>query len=130
LAALALGGLALWPSAVAPAVTLAFFATLGLGPTLPMAQLVAQTVTGRQHMGAALALVSLARTLGGVVGIALLGAIIYNLLPDVDVAQLMRETEPRDEARIQLAFHAAFGVSAVVAAVGSFIASRVPTVRI
>jgi EmrB/QacA subfamily drug resistance transporter len=131
IAAVALGGLALWPSDVVPVVALTVLATLGLGPTLPMSILVAQTVAGRDQLGAATALVSLSRTVGGALGTALMGAVIYSLLPDVDVSQLMRggELAPGMNAQVQRAFHFAFGVAAAVAALGAYNASRVPSVR-
>lgn len=131
IAAVALGGLAAWPSEVEPVVALGVLATMGLGPTLPMAQLVAQTVAGREHLGAAMALISMSRTLGGILGTALLGAVIYGLMPDVDVAQLMRggTLDAALDAQIQKAFHMAFLLSAAVAAFGAFNASRVPAVR-
>ena len=131
LASLALAGLALSPPREAIVVTLGFVAGLGLGPTMPITQMLAQMVAGREHLGAAVALVSLARTVGAALGVAVIGAIIYGLLPDINIAELIQVRMETDESRAVLrAFHAAFFTAAMVAAFGAFNAWRVPRVKI
>ena len=130
LAAISLLALALAPANVPLIVALGFFAGLGFGPTMPTTQLIAQTVAGRERLGAATSLISLARTLGAATGTALTGAVIYSLLPDLDVKQLGQSGSGPASPAILQAFHAAFFMAAVVAAFGAFSASRVPKVRV
>ena len=130
LSAVALLALALVPANVAVIVTLGFFAGLGFGPTMPTTQLIAQTVAGRERLGAATSIISLARTLGAATGTALTGAVIYSLLPDIDVKQLGSSGSGPASPEILQAFHVAFFIAAFVAAFGAFSASRVPRVRV
>ena len=114
-------------------VLLGFVVGLGLGPTMPIVQVVVQTIGGRERLGAASALVVLARTLGAALGTAVIGAIVYGLMPDVDLSQLMRHGSvglAPGNAEVVRAFHVAFFVTGLVAALGAFNASRLPRVRI
>jgi len=129
---------ALLALAVAPAdkvlvATLGFAAGLGLGPTMPTVQVVVQIVAGHDRLGAATALVVLSRTLGAALGTAVIGALVYSLMPDVDLAQLLHRrsdgTAPANAEVVQ-AFHVAFFATALVAALGAFSASRVRRVRV
>ena len=133
LAAIAILALAFAPRHVALVAAVGFFAGLGLGPTMPLVQVVVQTVAGRQKLGAATSLTVLARTLGAALGTALVGAVIFSLLPDVDVVQLVRRTNPAampsDEVILR-AFQAAFMVTAAVAAAASINAWRATRVKI
>lgn len=133
LAAIALFALVAAPPDRVMVATLGFVAGFGLGPTMPTVQVVVQTVAGRESVGAATALVVLSRTLGAALGTALIGAVVYSLMPDVDLTQMGRResvgTAPGN-AEVVRAFHIAFFVTALVAAFGAFIASRVPRVRV
>jgi EmrB/QacA subfamily drug resistance transporter len=131
MASAAFAGLAVAPADILWVEVLVVIATLGMGPSLPMAQLVAQVVAGRKHLGATMATVSQSRTLGGAIGTAVVGAIVYGLLPDIDLPHLMRggAVQPGLDEQIVGAFHAAFAVMSVAAAFGSWNASRVPAVR-
>lgn len=132
LASAAFAGLGFAPADILWVEVLVVLATLGMGPSLPMAQLVAQVVAGRKHLGATMATVSLSRTLGGAIGTAVVGAIVYGLLPDIDLVHLMHGGAPQDglDTQIVHAFHVAFAVMSVAAAFGSWNASRVPAVRL
>ena len=130
LSAIALLALALVPANVVVIVTLGFLAGLGFGPTMPTTQLIAQTVAGRERLGSATSMISLARTLGAAMGTALTGAVIYSLLPDIDVKQLGQSGSGPASPEILHAFHTAFFITALVAAFGAFSASRVPRVRV
>ena len=133
LAAIAILALAFAPRHVALVAAVGFFAGLGLGPTMPLVQVVVQTVAGRHKLGAATSLTVLARTLGAALGTALVGAVIFSLLPDVDLVQLVRRTNPAampsDEVILR-AFQAAFMVTAAVAAAASINAWRATRVKI
>jgi EmrB/QacA subfamily drug resistance transporter len=94
---------------------LGFMTGLGLGAVMPINQVVVQTVAGRARLGAAMALMGLARSTGGAAGAALFGAVVFALMQHGDVVQ---------------AFHRAFLVAAGVAALGAFVASRVPRVKL
>jgi EmrB/QacA subfamily drug resistance transporter len=114
-AAAALLLLGLLPDNTALVIVLGFVTGLGLGSVMPINQVVVQTVAGRARLGAAMALMGLARSTGGAAGAALFGAVVFALMPHLDVAQ---------------AFHRAFLVAAAVAALGAIVASRVPRVKL
>lgn len=132
IASAAFAGLAIAPAEVAWVEPLVIVAMLGMGPTMPLAQVVTQVVAGRSHLGAAMASTSMSRTLGGTIGTAVVGAIVYNLLPEINLAELMHGGAPQPglDAQIVHAFHVAFAVMAMAAALGSWNASRVPSVRL
>jgi predicted MFS family arabinose efflux permease len=115
LAAAALLLLGLLPDHQSLVIALGFLTGLGLGSVMPINQVVVQTVAGRARLGAAMALMGLARSTGGAAGAALFGAVVFALLPHLDMVQ---------------AFHRAFLVAAGVAALGALVASRVPRVTI
>ena len=105
---------------------------LGLGPTMPTVQVVVQTIAGHKKLGASTALSSFSRALGAALGTVAVGAVVYGLLPEIDLSQLRSGGITLDAGHggILRAFHVAFFVIAVVAALGAFIASRVRKVRI
>jgi MFS family permease len=92
-----------------------FLTGLGLGSVMPINQVVVQTVAGRSRLGASTSLMGLARSTGGAAGAALFGAVLFALMPHMDVVH---------------AFHRAFFVAAAIAALGAFVASRIPRVRL
>jgi len=115
LAALALLLLGLLPDHTALVIGLGFLTGLGLGSVMPINQVVVQTVAGRPRLGAATSLMGLARSTGGAAGAAIFGAVLFALLPHMDVVQ---------------AFHRAFLVAAGIAALGAFVAWRIPRVQL
>ena len=115
LAALALLLLGLLPDHQTLVIALGFLTGLGLGSVMPINQVVVQTVAGRPRLGAAMALMGLARSTGGAAGAALFGAVVFALIPRVEVTQ---------------AFHYAFLVAAGIAALGALTASLVPRVKL
>jgi EmrB/QacA subfamily drug resistance transporter len=115
LAASALFLLGVLPDDRGLVIGLGFMTGLGLGSVMPINQVVVQTVAGRTRLGAAMALMGLARSTGGAAGAALFGAVVFALMPHLHVVQ---------------AFHRAFLVAAAIAALGAFVASRVPRVKL
>ena len=133
LAAIALLALVVAPPHKVLVATLGFVAGLGLGPTMPTVQVVVQTLAGHERLGAATALVVLSRTVGAALGTAVIGAVIYGLMPHVDLVQLLRQAGAANapgNAEVIRAFHIAFLVAALVAAFGALNASRVPRTRV
>jgi EmrB/QacA subfamily drug resistance transporter len=115
LAAAALLLLGLLPDDARLVIALGFLSGLGLGCVMPINQVVVQTVAGRARLGAATALLGLARSTGGAAGAAAFGAVVFALMPHMDVVQ---------------AFHRAFLVAAAIAALAALTASRIPRVSL
>jgi hypothetical protein len=101
-------------------------------------QVTVQSIAGRESLGAATALTTLSRTMGAALGTALTGAVIYGLMPDVDLDQVARlratgadltEAVARN-TEVLHAFHTAFFCAACVAGIGVFVASRLPRLKI
>jgi MFS family permease len=133
LAALTLLALAAAPADKRLVAMLGFVIGLGLGPTMPIVQVVVQTVAGRERLGAATSLVVLSRTLGAALGTAVIGAVVYSLMPDVDLSRWLSHEGggiAPGNPEVARAFHIAFFVTALVAALGALSASRVPRVRV
>lgn len=129
-ATVALLVLSVAPASVPVVVTVGLFCGLGIGPTMPTSQLIIQAVTGPERLGAGTSVVSLARTLGAALGTAVTGAVIYSLLPGVDVKALGNAAAIPEGVDVVGAFHTAFFVVACVAALGAFNASRVPRIKL
>jgi EmrB/QacA subfamily drug resistance transporter len=130
--------LALAPPHLGLLAVLGFLAGLGLGPTMPVVQVTVQSIAGRESLGAATSLTTLSRTMGAALGTALTGAVIYGLMPDIDLDQVtslrasgadLTEAVARN-TEVLHAFHTAFFCSACVAGIGLFIASRLPRLKI
>jgi EmrB/QacA subfamily drug resistance transporter len=115
LAATGLLLLGVLPDHPAIVIGLGFLTGLGLGSVMPINQVVVQTVAGRARLGAATSLMGLARSTGGAAGAALFGAVVFALMPHMDVVS---------------AFHRAFLVAAGIAILGAFVASRIPRVQL
>lgn len=132
LAAVALFALVIAPPDATLVATLGFLVGLGVGPTMPLVQVVVQTVAGHERLGAATALVVLSRMLGAALGTAVIGAVVYSLLPDLEVARLVEQgtaVAPAG-ADVMRAFQVAFFVTACVAVLGVFNAARAHRVKI
>jgi hypothetical protein len=93
---------------------------------------VVQTIAGHKKLGASTALCSFARALGAALGTVVVGAVVYGLLPEIDLSELRygNIVDTPDTAQIVSAFRVAFFVIAMVAALGAFIASRVRRMRV
>lgn len=134
-AGLALGTASLAALAILPADTLTV-AVLGLtagacfGGVMPVSQVVSQAIAGRARLGVAGALVTIFRFVGGAAGTAMTGALVYALLPGIDLRALMRETSAHNTDAVIHAFHAAFMFAAGLTAAAALVASRMPKVRI
>ena len=123
-AALLLLGVA--PDHMAVVILLGILCGLGFGCVMPTIQVTVQTVAGRERLGVVMALSGLARSTGGAAGAALFGAVVFALIPGVDRSALLQAANEADVAAILHAFHRAFFLAGCVAALGAFIASRMP----
>lgn len=101
---------------------------LGFGTVMPNAQIIVQTLAGRQRLGAASALVSLARALGATFGTAVFGALAFGQLGDGGEGLPATGLPGAGEALSALtrAFHIGFAVIAVALLAGAWMASRMP----
>ena len=128
LSSAALLALGLVPSNTAGVIVLGYLTGLGFGTVMPVNQVVAQVVAGRARLGAVTASLSLARAIGAASGAALFGALIYSMMPDVDLRALLAAADASHALVVLRAFHRAFLFAAAVAALAAFVASRVPPV--
>jgi EmrB/QacA subfamily drug resistance transporter len=108
---------------------LGFVCGLGFGTVMPTSQVVIQTLAGRERLGIASATTSLARATGSALGTALFGALVFALLAGIDVHDAAALSPAAREA-VVAAFHHAFFGAALLAALGAWIASRVPQVEL
>lgn len=119
----------------------------GFGCSYPVVQITVQVAGGNSRLGAAAASVQFSRTLGAAVATAILGALLFGTLAagDAGVAALFArlvQSGPGLLARLPPAeagllrsglaeaFRAAFLGAAAMAALGSWLASRVPLQRL
>ena len=123
--ALAAVGLAMlsWASAPGNPVPLAAMVPLGfgLGMTLPAVMVAAQGAVGPAMVGVVTALVAFFRSLGGVIGIAVLTSLVMATAEGGSLTQA-------PPASLAHAFGLAFGLSAAVAAVAALVALRLSRV--
>jgi EmrB/QacA subfamily drug resistance transporter len=126
LAAAALVLLGVLPPSLPLTVALGFLAGAGFGVVMPTTNLTVQTVAGRERLGAATAIVALARSTGGAAGAALFGAVVFAMLPEgIDAAR-----SGGDAAELTAAFHRGFLLTGCVAALAAFAASRIPHIEL
>jgi len=126
---------------------LTMLAGIGLGTTMPPTQVIVQTAGGRASLGSAVASISVSRSIGGAVGVALIGAVLFGVVGrnDAPLASILPQiaesggrflaTLPavqRDAiaAHLDGAFRIVFGVLAVFTCVGAYAASKVPAQRL
>lgn len=128
LSSIALLSLGLLPPHVGLVTVLGFVAGLGFGTVMPINQVVVQTVAGRARLGAATAMVALFRSIGAAAGAAVFGALVYALMPAIELTALAQAANVTDALSVTHAFHVAFVVAALVAGVAAFAASRVPRI--
>jgi MFS family permease len=120
---------------------------IGTGCSYPVVQITVQVAGGNGRLGAAAASVQFFRTLGAALATAMLGALLFGTLAAGDdglgelFTRLVREgpallpaLEPGMRAALReglgWAFQAAFLGAAVLAAMGSWLATRVPLQRL
>jgi EmrB/QacA subfamily drug resistance transporter len=138
IACIALFSLALFPLERPLLAGFGFLCGIGLGTVMPTAQIVVQWIAGRERLGAAAALVTLARATGAALGTAAFGAVVFALLPGVDVHALSEMSAtggnlsgvPGALAAIPHAFRVGFAGAACVALIGAFSASRVRKIHL
>ena len=128
-ASVAILGIALVPPSRPVLGLLGLACGAGFGTVMPTAQIVVQTLAGRERLGIASATISLARSTGGALGSALFGALVFALLDGTDFRSPASLTQSEREAVIA-AFRHAFPGAAVVAALGAWLASRADDVKI
>ena len=104
---------------------LGFLCGLGFGTVMPTSQVVIQTLAGRERLGIASATTSLARATGSAIGTALFGALVFAFLPGIDIHAAAALTAD-GRVGVIAAFHHAFFGAALFAALGAWLASRVP----
>ncbi|MEO5698878.1 MAG: MDR family MFS transporter [Casimicrobiaceae bacterium] len=141
-ALMALGfGLPHLPTLVVLALTVATGA--GLGAVMPPTQVIVQHAAGRSALGSATASIAMARSIGGAVGVAIVGAVLFVVVGrdhgDTSTslnaaleggAAFIAKLAPADQAalgaRLDQAFRLVFAIIAAMAAVGAAIAVTVP----
>jgi EmrB/QacA subfamily drug resistance transporter len=116
---------------------------IGLGTTMPPTQVIVQTAAGHASLGSAVASISVSRSVGGAVGVAVIGAVLFglvghdnsllaSLLPRIaESGGTFLATLPASEraaiaGHVGGAFRIAFLVLAAFTAAGAFAASKVP----
>jgi hypothetical protein len=102
---------------------------LGFGTVMQTAQLTTQILAGREKLGAAAAIVSLARSGGAVLGTSLFGALVYGLLHGVDLESALHASAAAREDILH-AFKIGYLAAAALAAGTALIAMRLPRIRI
>jgi len=122
--------LALLPADTTTVAVLGLVAGGCFGTVMPVSQVVSQAVAGRARLGAAGALVTIFRFVGGAVGTAMTGALVYALLPGMDLRALVHTANAAQTQAIISAFHVAFLFAAGLTALAAIVASRMPRVKI
>jgi MFS family permease len=102
----------------------------GFGSVMPTAQIVSQTLAGRDRLGAAASVVSLSRYTGAALGTAIFGSVVFALVPDGTQSLDPHKLGPTTSASLSQAIRIGFGVLAAVAAAGAWCASRVQRIRL
>ena len=117
------------------------FIGVGLGMVMPPTQVSVQLAAGRESLGAATASISLSRSIGGALGVALTGSVLFAALGDAALSALLRElidgggaafgrlsAQQRGllAAHLDAAYRMVFAMLALITAVGTLLASTVP----
>jgi EmrB/QacA subfamily drug resistance transporter len=133
------------PTSIVLALTL--IAGAGLGTTMPPTQIIVQSAGGSGGLASAVASVSVARSIGGALGVAIVGALLYLLIgrDDAVLASVLPQiaesggaflaTLPDAErnaivAHLDHAFRIVFLVLGAFTSVGAYVAAKVPTQRL
>jgi hypothetical protein len=114
---------------------------IGLGMVMPPTQVSVQLAAGHESLGAATASISLSRSIGGAVGVALTGAVLFAALGDTSLGVLLQDVVKGGAASIErlsadqraafaaqldAAYRIAFAVLALITAVGVVLAGTIP----
>jgi MFS family permease len=122
---------------------LMMLAGIGLGMVMPPTQVAVQHAAGRESLGAATATISVSRAVGGAIGVALVGAILFAMLagPDGMISAAVREVVEGGPAYIDRlsegermslttsldrAYRVIFVVIAAITALGTMVARTIP----
>ncbi|HKE41982.1 MAG TPA: MFS transporter [Casimicrobiaceae bacterium] len=116
---------------------------VGLGMVMPPTQVSVQLAAGRESLGAATASISLSRSIGGALGVALTGAVLFAALGDsggsssallreviqggsASIAGLSADQRAQFAANLDAAYRIGFALLAAITALGALLASTVP----
>jgi EmrB/QacA subfamily drug resistance transporter len=133
------------PTPIVLALTIA--AGAGLGTIMPPTQIIVQSAAGTASLGSAVASISVSRSIGGALGVAIVGGVLFalvgrddgllgSLLPriaesgGVFLATLPEAQRAEIVGQLDRAFRIVFVVLAVFTCVGTFAATRVPSQRL
>jgi EmrB/QacA subfamily drug resistance transporter len=126
----ALLALALLPPDTTTVAVLGLAAGACFGGVMPVSQVVSQAIAGRARLGVAGAMVTIFRFVGAAAGTAMTGALVYALLPGMDLRALVRAADTAQIDAIFGAFHIAFLFAAGLTALAAAVASGMPRVKI
>ena len=133
------------PTAVVLALTIA--AGAGLGTIMPPTQIIVQSAAGTKSLGSAVASISVSRSIGGALGVAIVGGVLFALVGSEDallasvlpqiaesggsfIATLPEAERAAIVGHLDRAFRIVFVVLAAFTCIGAFTATRVPTQRL
>jgi EmrB/QacA subfamily drug resistance transporter len=102
----------------------------GFGSVMPSAQIISQTLAGRERLGAAASIVSLSRYSGAALGTAIFGAVVFALAPGSSGRIDLHSLTPETATQLSQAIRIGFGALAAVAAIGAWFASRIQQIRL
>ncbi len=123
--------LGLLPPSLPTVIGLGAVCGIGFGTVMPVAQIIVQTLAGRERLGAASSIVSLARSAGGALGTAGFGALVFALLGATEPDAILRQgADPQAAAAVSLAFHSAFLGAGLLAGLGCLVALRLPRIQL
>src|SRR5262245_59211692 len=107
---------------------------MGFGTVMSTAQIIVQTIAGRHRLGSAVAVVSLARSVGGAAGAAAFGALVFSLLGthelDAAVDAATQATGAAPLQQVAHAFRIAFSALAAFTALSAISATRIRRVKL
>lgn len=148
LATVAFLGLAATVSFASTPLVLAFtvLAGAGLGMVMPPTQVTVQMAAGRDALGVATASISLSRSVGGAIGVAIIGAVLFSQVDrsadaastllhqameggSAFIARLTVAQRIALGARIDDVYRVAFLVIAAMSATGALIANTIPSLE-
>jgi MFS family permease len=130
-------------SSTATVMSLTVLAGVGLGMVMPPTQVAVQYAAGRESLGAATATISVSRAVGGAIGVAIVGAILFAMLagPEGVTSAAVREVIEGGPAYVDRlsegeratlttsldkAYRVIFVVIAGITALGTLVARTIP----
>lgn len=148
LATVAFLGLALAVTSASTPLVLALtvLVGIGLGMVMPPTQVTVQLAAGREALGVATATISLSRAVGGAIGVAVVGAVLFAQIDQgaggasallrqameggsAFIAQMTNEQREQLSARVDEIYRIAFLVIAAICAIGAAIATTIPQLQ-